>query len=122
MGGAETRWNSVRDEAAVFQRYPEIRGLLVRDDGAGVTTGLQKLPRDFVERDGIRAGQINHAVHRFRNRDAGQGGGTSSETMGCMRAEGSRTVCRSVAELAMLPTNSKNCSPSCPRSMRFGIA
>src|SRR5437762_12232273 len=72
MGGAETRRSSVRDEAAVFQRYAEVRGLLVRDDGAGVTIGLQKLPHDFVERDWLRAGQINHAVHRFRNRDAGK--------------------------------------------------
>jgi len=30
------------------------------------------LPDHFVERDGVRAGQINHAVQRFRDDDAGQ--------------------------------------------------
>ena len=34
---------------------------------------------------------------------------TSSDTMGCIRAGGSRTVCPSVADWAMPPTNSKNC-------------
>lgn len=46
----------VRDSAAVFQRYAEVSGLLVRDDRAGVTIGFQKVPDHLVERDGIRAG------------------------------------------------------------------
>jgi hypothetical protein len=38
----------VRDEAALLQRDVEVRGLLVRDDRAGVAIGVQKLPDDFV--------------------------------------------------------------------------
>src|SRR5262249_49607043 len=34
---------------------------------------------------------------------------TSSAAMGCMRAGGKRTVCPSVADWAMPPTNSRNC-------------
>jgi len=64
-----------RDEAALFQRYAEVSGLLVGDDRGGVTIGFQKLPDHVVERDGVRTGQINHAVQRFRHRDAGQGCG-----------------------------------------------
>jgi hypothetical protein len=33
---------------------------------------------------------------------------TSSDTMGCIRARGNRTVCRSVADWAIALTNSKN--------------
>ena len=34
---------------------------------------------------------------------------TSSETIGCMRAGGTRTISPSAPDWAMLPTNSKNC-------------
>src|SRR5438046_10662945 len=108
MGGAETRRSSVRDEAAVFQRYAEVRGLLVRDDGAGVTIGLQKLPHDFVERDCIGPARSTMRFIGSATATLARTAATSSETMGCMRAEGSRTLSPSVAELAMLPTNSKN--------------
>jgi len=63
MRGAE-KLVFVRDETAGFQRDAEVSGLLVRDDRAGVTIGFQKLPDHFVKRDGVRAGQINHAVQR----------------------------------------------------------
>ena len=65
MRGAKARV-FIRNEAALFQRDAEISGLLVSDDRAGVTIGFQKLPDHFVERNGFRAGQINHAVQRFR--------------------------------------------------------
>lgn len=62
---------SIRDKAAMFQRDAEVMAC------SSVMTvweaiGFQKLPDHFVERDGFRAGQINHAVQRFRHRDAGQ--------------------------------------------------
>ena len=74
MRGAETRV-SVRNEASLFQRYAEVSGLLVSDDRAGVTIGFQKLPDNFVDRDSFRAGKIDHAIQRLRNRDTGQGRG-----------------------------------------------
>jgi hypothetical protein len=64
---------SVRDEAALFQRYAVVSGLLVSEDRAGVPVGFQKLPDQFVKRDSLRTGQINHAVQRFRHRHAGNG-------------------------------------------------
>ena len=65
----------VWDEAALFQRDAEVRGLLVRDDRAGGHDWLSGLSDHFVERDGVRAGQINQAVQRCRHRDVGQGCG-----------------------------------------------
>ncbi len=64
---------------------------------------------EFILPNRFGTGQLDRAVQRFCERYIAMTAATSSETMGCIKADGSRTVSPSVADWAIPLTNSKNC-------------
>ena len=93
-------------EALIVHRNAVVECLGIGDYRPCVPGCFQELPHEVVLPNRFGTGQLERAVQRLTRATSAMTAATSSAAMGCISTGGSRTVCPSVANWAMAPTNS----------------